>query len=271
MTLHRTSEGPKLVFDSTSGVDEPSTVGTIDMIRELYQGHEDQNGQPIAAHAIRVAKNVRLLDPNASEDALKGALLHDVKEECGLTSDDLKHKRFSDETVSIVDIVSRENGDRRPYTEFIDGIVDSGNREAMLVKLADAIDNGNKHRLQTVRENDPKTADRLQEKYTYAIEKLSGALGIDQEICQTLTERDITMDENFNGVKYFILDDNPVKTVWEEGIITECYRTQPGAADLVRDDRLAYYVETELSDRHEIDASDFENRVKQQHSGQHYD
>ncbi len=264
MSVGEVGNGPvSLVFDTNSGVDEPSIPGTVDLIRELYGGHNDQNEQPISAHAIRVSKNVRLLDPDASEDAVKAALLHDVTEECGLSLDDLQAKQFSDETVEAVGIVSRPPGDRRPHAEFVQGIIDSGNRDAMLVKLADAIDNGNKHRLALVRDVDPDKAERLEQKYDSAILALSSALAIDHKFCVELTERNIAMDEEFEGVKFYLLDGRPVKAVWEDGIVEEVYEVSRQTAQVQRNDALAHYVMYDLSSSDEINADEYGQHLAQ--------
>jgi hypothetical protein len=70
------------------------------------------------------------------------------------------------------------------------------------------------------------------------------------------------MDDAFSGIKFFIFDGNPIKIVWEEGIITECYRVGYKANKLVRDDRLAYYLTIELCHRHEISQHEFDNKRK---------
>ncbi|GJL96095.1 MAG: hypothetical protein DHS20C05_25000 [Hyphococcus sp.] len=67
--------------------------------------------------------------------------------------------------------------------------------------------------------------------------------------------------ENFSGVKYFLFDDRPVKTVWENGIIVETYSIDPKTASLFRNDRLAFYIETEASDRNEISECDYRSRA----------
>ncbi len=67
--------------------------------------------------------------------------------------------------------------------------------------------------------------------------------------------------ENFNGVKYFRFDGKPVKTVWEDGIIVETYSINPGTASEIRNDALTFYIETEVSDRHEISEGDYKNAI----------
>lgn len=68
------------------------------------------------------------------------------------------------------------------------------------------------------------------------------------------------MDKTFSGVKYFTLDGKPLKTIWEEDIITECYRIEDETNKLIRDDRLAYYITIELSRRHEISQQEFDKK-----------
>lgn len=67
--------------------------------------------------------------------------------------------------------------------------------------------------------------------------------------------------ENFSGVKYFLFDNRPVKTVWEGGIIVETYSIDPKTASLFRNDRLAFYIETEASDRDVISEADYKTRA----------
>lgn len=67
--------------------------------------------------------------------------------------------------------------------------------------------------------------------------------------------------ENFSGVKYFLFDNRPVKTFWEDGVIVETYSIDPKTASLFRNDRLAFYIETEASDRGEISEADYRARV----------
>ena len=67
--------------------------------------------------------------------------------------------------------------------------------------------------------------------------------------------------ENFSGVKYFLFDNRPVKTVWEDGIIVETYSIDPKTASLFRNDGLAFYIETEASDRDVISEADYKIRV----------
>ncbi len=67
--------------------------------------------------------------------------------------------------------------------------------------------------------------------------------------------------ENFSGVKYFLFDDRPVKTVWEDGIIVETYSIDPKTASLFKNNALAFYIETEASVRNEISESDYKSRA----------
>lgn len=54
------------------------------------------------------------------------------------------------------------------------------------------------------------------------------------------------MDEHFTGIRYFVFDDNPVKTIWEDGIVLEVYVKEKNG-NLKRHDGLAFYIQTETT------------------------
>ncbi len=57
------------------------------------------------------------------------------------------------------------------------------------------------------------------------------------------------MDKKFNGYRYSIFDGNPVKTLWEDGIIIETYSLDIEMKKLVQNDGLTFYIETEVSEK----------------------
>ena len=57
------------------------------------------------------------------------------------------------------------------------------------------------------------------------------------------------MDKKFNGYRYSIFDGNPVKTLWEDGIIIKSYSLDIDMKELVQNDGLTYYIETEVSEK----------------------
>lgn len=250
--------GLRLILNNLATSTPPTVEETIAYAREKHSGQTDHNGKPYAKHPIRTAQNVLLLAPDASEDVIKAALLHDVIEDCDdVDENTLKALGYSEETLEILKLVNRPPNDRRPYAKVIDELIAAGNQGAMLVKLADTLDNLNVHRMAKVRASDPQKAERLTKKYEHAVEKLSTALNIDPDICKTIAEKDIKMEEDFTGEKYFVFDGNPVKTIWDEGIIEEVYIKETNGA-LTRNDGLAFYIETEVSEKDAISKETFE-------------
>ena len=70
------------------------------------------------------------------------------------------------------------------------------------------------------------------------------------------------MEENFSGNRYYIFDGNPIKTIWEDGIILNVYSFDSKTKKLHRNDGLAFYVETEVSEKNAITEEDYLNHIK---------
>ncbi|MBL8500639.1 MAG: HD domain-containing protein [Nitrosomonas sp.] len=160
---------------------KPDIVYTVALIKQLHAGQTDQTGKPYANHPQRVAHNVRRLFPDCSDDVVMAALLHDVIEDCGVSEDDLRQKNYSPACIEIVSLVTKNPDDKRNYEEVIDDLLASGNKEAMMVKIADNMDNLHPRRVHELNQIDPEKALRLGERYRRSIKKLAGALKIDKD------------------------------------------------------------------------------------------
>lgn len=169
---------PRIDFEQ---VGKPDIEYTVALIKQLHAGQTDQTGKPYANHPQRVAQNVRRLFPDCSDDVVMAALLHDVIEDCGINEIDLRQKNYSENCIEIVSLVTKNLEDTRNYDEVIDDLVASGNREAMMVKIADNMDNLHPRRVEELYRINPEKAQRLGERYRRSIEKLAGALGIDKD------------------------------------------------------------------------------------------
>lgn len=100
--------------------------------------HRKFSNDPYVLHPLRVA--LQLIDLGVEDDnIIEAALLHDVVEDTRYTLSDLRFMGFSPETVEIVDLVTRREGE--VYNDFIRRIANSGNVGAHLVKLMDIADN----------------------------------------------------------------------------------------------------------------------------------
>lgn len=117
----------------------PTIDETIAFIKAAHAGQLTKGGEPYWTHPVAV---MGLLPRDASDDERHAALLHDVMEDCGVTSDDLARMGYSNETIGIVEAVTRDDGRGRPsYMDWIRAIAASGNTAAIRVKLADNMHN----------------------------------------------------------------------------------------------------------------------------------
>jgi len=60
-----------------------------------------------------------------------------------------------------------------------------------------------------------------------------------------------------DGVKYYIFDGNPIKVIWEDGLLVETYSQDPHTRQLIRNDELGMHVEKEITDEDEIGEEQF--------------
>lgn len=109
---------------------------------KAHKGQLDksQPPRPYILHPMRVAMKV---EP-AGDEAMQVAILHDVIEDCGVTKGDLRKAFFSEDVIAAVVLLSRPPAiapNRPTYAQYVQRIKDSGNRLAIIVKLADLGDN----------------------------------------------------------------------------------------------------------------------------------
>jgi (p)ppGpp synthase/HD superfamily hydrolase len=164
----------------------PDIAYTINLIKQLHKGQVDHSGKPYVEHPLRVASNVKLIDPQCSDDVFMAALLHDTIEDCNIKQNFLRNKGYSEECITMVLLLTKPESDSRSYAQVIDSLIASSNRGAMLVKLADNMDNLHPERTKNLLEIKPEKAARLQNKYTLSIEKLTTALAIDKQFVLNL-------------------------------------------------------------------------------------
>lgn len=121
---------------------------------QAHAGQVDKAGRPYILHPLR------LMFQMETEEEMITAVLHDVVEDSNVTLDDLRQAGFSEEVVTAVAAVSRQNDET--YEEFIHRL--RPNALAAKVKLADLTDNMDMRRLKTIT---PKDLARI-EKYHHA-------------------------------------------------------------------------------------------------------
>lgn len=115
----------------------PDLGDSIEIMRRAHEGQMDKCGRPYYLHPLRVA--MRLLHCTAAER--HAALLHDVVEDTLVTMADLREMGYSEEVLDLVDILTRRKPQDESHNQYIERIVQSGNVQALRVKLADVYDN----------------------------------------------------------------------------------------------------------------------------------
>ncbi len=131
-----------------------------------HAGQTDKADAPYWRHPMRVARNVRLLYPDAPDEAVAVAWLHDVLEDTEWTEDALRKMGFSDEVVDAVVLLTRIDG--VPPEDYYAAIRSAGGL-ALMVKHADITDNLDEERLGVF---DPDLASDLRTKYANAVDAL---------------------------------------------------------------------------------------------------
>ena len=125
--------------------------------KEAHDGQFDKCGVPYIMHLVRVANYTK-----SSVDEINAiALLHDTLEDTYLSISDLRAFGFSERIIDAVILLTKE--DEIKYFDYIRNIADSGNMDAIIVKLADLKDNSDPNRVWAV--EDP---ERIVKRYAKA-------------------------------------------------------------------------------------------------------
>lgn len=135
------------------------------MARVAHGLQKDKAGEPYYGHVARVALAVTGLTTNP--DVIAAAYLHDIVEDTDTTLEDLRYVGFSELTITIVDALTRREGET--HEEAVRRA--AAHPDARLVKLCDVRDNANPERLNRL--PDP-PRERLTAKYRRALEILEG-------------------------------------------------------------------------------------------------
>lgn len=175
----------------------PTIESTRQMAAYFHRNQTEASGVPYINHPVRVAQNLQKIKSILpadkkdliSDKVIMAALLHDVLEDCFMdeaetikvTADDLRGWGYDEETIAMVKGVTNEDSASFVYEEKIQKLVDSGNIGAMLIKLADNMDNSHPVRAAEFGAINPEKCARLQARYKASIIKITEALGIDSD------------------------------------------------------------------------------------------
>jgi len=151
----------------------PSIEDTKAWANDLHDGQVDKAGAPYIGHVMRVYAGVREVFPEAGEDVLHAALLHDAIEDCAVTAEDLRARGYSAECIAIVEAVTKNPADGLTYAQRIERLAASGPRGAIQVKISDLMDNSDPARLAAL---PAETAASLSKRYQKALSRLTDSL-----------------------------------------------------------------------------------------------
>lgn len=154
----------------------PSVIKTEILVKAALSGQKDSAGVSKYEHCLRVARNAVNLcyslglweDQKFLNNVELIALLHDTLEDSDLTADDLHVFGFSNTIIDAVELVTHEE-DGGTYQEYIDRLCASGNLLALVVKLADNLDNTSAERTEKL---EPKFKAYLENRYAGVKTKL---------------------------------------------------------------------------------------------------
>lgn len=138
---------------------------TEELITKLFDGKLDKGGYPYLDHLHEVSNRV------LGDDAKLIGLLHDTLEDTEMTREDLIKLGYSEHVVSSVEILTRKKGE--DYPDYIERIVESNNKDALNVKLADLNHNMN---ISRIKNPTLKDVDRIEKRYRPAYIKILNKL-----------------------------------------------------------------------------------------------
>lgn len=142
--------------------------------RRAHAGQIDKGGAPYTGHLGRVAARARAhaealgLDEAMAVLCAQVGWLHDTIEDTSTTAEDLRAASLDAHVVAAVERLTRPEG--KPYLECVAGIIASGDRIAMIVKLSDNEDNLDPSRAL------PDAPPALAERYRQSAQMLRAAL-----------------------------------------------------------------------------------------------
>lgn len=137
------------------------------LAERLHAAQTDKGGYPYVWHLAAVVGNLVRRWPDATDDEIDAAWLHDALEDTDATPGSLIAAGVSAEAVRIVQALTRPAG--KPYRAWIAELAASGDQSAIRVKLAD-----NKHNSDPARRLPG--SDIVARRYVPAKQVLEGAL-----------------------------------------------------------------------------------------------
>lgn len=114
---------------------KPTLEDAILLATKLHKGQVDKIGEPYILHPLAVM----LMGENENEHMV--GVLHDIMEDCGITSEHLKMVGYSKKIIKALELLTKLPKEEKDYSAFISRIAESGNKLAISVKINDIKNN----------------------------------------------------------------------------------------------------------------------------------
>ena len=138
---------------------------SLGIITNLFNDKLDKGNSPYVLHLLKVYQGV-----NTNEEKIV-ALLHDVLENTDTTMDDLKELGYSKEIIDTIVVLTKKKGE--DYRDYIERIINSGDKIAMNVKLSDLKCNMDIKKIKNPTTND---YERIHKRYEPAYDRILNKL-----------------------------------------------------------------------------------------------
>lgn len=141
---------------------KPSTWLAEQIAEKVHKGQVDKLGRPYIEHLRATVVNLTTLFPDATQDEIDAAWLHDVLEDSIDAHEAelmLKAEGIRPEVIDIVKLVTRPPIE---YLSWIEGLAAVGNISALKVKLADNMHNRDPERVMAIADGTSLVAKRYE-------------------------------------------------------------------------------------------------------------
>ncbi len=135
------------------------------IVRRVFLNTKDRGENPYLEHLLYVSDHV------SGKNAKVVALLHDIVEDTIITEEDLLWMNFPQSIINSILLVTKKEEEN--YEEFIERLIQSNNKDALMVKKADMENNMDLSRIPIVTEEDKK---RVEKKYKPNYQKVINQL-----------------------------------------------------------------------------------------------
>jgi (p)ppGpp synthase/HD superfamily hydrolase len=198
-------------FLNAQHIKSPTISSTAALADKLHKGQKDSPKHDYIHHPARVVRNLLLVKPDADDDMIMAAWLHDTLEDCGIDEDFLRQAGYSERCIAMVKALTRPPDDQREYNQIIDELIAIGNEGALYIKLADNMDNLNPDRVKEFMLREPERSLRFQARYTKSVQKICAVLGLDSDYVLDLARN---APPPGNDAAPYLLDTEPLDNLF---------------------------------------------------------